>query len=300
MRLFQQKHLLVCPQCKAVKLDFLPHLIKCTSCAAKFTQVGDDWLNLMPNQLVKNNEVNQWQERLIEMEGWYQDLSLNTESLNNCFLSDYSPYAPLLATISGDVLDIGGGIGLPRHYLPPNTNYIVIDPSLEWLKTDWSSLIDSFPCLEKKPDFIQGIGEYLPFPSQSFDAVLSFWSLNHASDPKLVFSEVARVLRPNGKFLIVLEDMIPQWLDLLNPMFPAKKVFNSFFYLLHPKLAQKIFPRFHMFIKLLTYEQWPLQNDHICILGSEIKDWAGYNFDITRRVWINQYLTFELRKKRTK
>jgi ubiquinone/menaquinone biosynthesis C-methylase UbiE len=293
MSLLDRMPSLVCPQCKSIKLEFSAHIIVCSSCEASFSQVGDDWLNLMPDGLARDDR---WQERLIEMEDWYQDLNSDIESANSCFLADYTPYATLLATISGDVLDLGGGIGIPRHYLPTETKYTAIDPSVQWLKTDWSSLLDSFPCLEHKPDFIRGVGEHLPFLPQSFDAVLSFWSLNHASNPQLVFSEVERVLRPGGKFLIVLEDMIPQWLDLLNPMFPAKRVLTSFY----PQLQQQILPRFEILTKLLTGDRWPLQNDHLRILESEIDDWIQGSFQMRSRSWLGHYLTLEMSKSASK
>jgi ubiquinone/menaquinone biosynthesis C-methylase UbiE len=293
MSLLQQRYSLVCPQCKSANLVFLTDLIQCSACKTSFIQEDDDWLNLMPDRIDLDRDE-RWQERLIEMEDWYQDLNSDLEAANSCFLADYTPYTPVLTSISGDVLDLGGGIGLPRHYLPTKAKYTVLDPSVKWLKTDWSSLSDSFPCLQQKPDFIRGVGEHLPFLPQSFDAVLSFWSLNHASNPKLVFSEVDRVLRQNGKFLIVLEDTIPKWVDLINPMFPAKKVLNSFY----PKLWQQkqLFPRFDIFTKLLKDEQWPLQTDHIRILESEIDEWIEGKFKIRSRSWLGHYLTFEMTK----
>ncbi|MEH2436127.1 MAG: methyltransferase domain-containing protein [Nostoc sp.] len=282
---------LVCPKCKN-KLEFGKNFIICTSCNSKFPQLADDWLNLMPDQLLEN-EATKWEERLLEMEDWYKHLMTNSTSAINCFAADYTPFVPFLAGLSGNILDVGGGIGVPRNYLNSNNNYIVIDPSIEWLRIDWSSLLDRFPYLESKPNFVRGIGECLPFPSESFDAVLSFWSLNHASDPKLVMSEVARVLRPGGRVLLVLEEMIPQWFDIGNPKFLAKSVFNSFFNTIS---SRKPLPRLRLLLKLLKREDWPLQTDHVRILESEIKEWTGQNFEIIQRVWINQYLTFELNK----
>ena len=44
----------------------------------------------------------------------------------------------------------------------------------------------------------------LPFPNESFDAVLAYQSLNHAEKPKILtaFKEVSRVLKKDGLFLI--------------------------------------------------------------------------------------------------
>lgn len=286
---FQQS--LVCPKCKD-RLEFSKNLAVCTSCGANFPQLADDWFNLMPDQLLEN-EATQWKDRLSEMEDWYKDLMTNPVSANDCFTGDYAPFADFLTHLSGNILDVGGGIGIPRNYLSSNTNYVVVDPSIEWLRIDWSALLKRFPHLEGKPNFVRGIGEHLPFASASFDTVLSFWSLNHASDPKLVLKEVARVLRPGGQVLFVLEEMIPQWFDLLSPKLPAKSVFNAFF---NTSISRKQLPRLRLLIRSLTRQDWPLQTDHVRILESEIQEWIAEDFEVVRRVWVNQYLTFELRK----
>jgi SAM-dependent methyltransferase len=46
------------------------------------------------------------------------------------------------------------------------------------------------------------IGDSIPYPDASFDVVISNNVLEHLNSPKLVFDEVARVLKPNGIFLV--------------------------------------------------------------------------------------------------
>jgi len=50
-------------------------------------------------------------------------------------------------------------------------------------------------------DFVQGNAESLPFPDQSFDAVLNVEAAINYQDVPRFFAEVARVLRPGGHFL---------------------------------------------------------------------------------------------------
>lgn len=285
-----QPHI-VCPACKD-QLNFSTDLIRCNSCDLQIPQASNDWFNLLPHHLLRNEET-QWEERQQDMEVWYQNLVASPTSASYCLSHDYASYASYLATLSGRILDIGGGVGVVRHYLPNDTEYIVLDPSLDWLSVEWSSLTDRFPCLATKPCFVRGIGEYLPFASQSFDVVLAFWSLNHASNPKLVFHEAARVLRPGGKFLVVLEDMIPQWRDLLNSEFPARKVFESLFESEH--VLNEKHPRFKLILRHLI-GKWPLQSDHIRIREADIHRWTRQDFQVLRRVWMNQFLTFEFKK----
>jgi ubiquinone/menaquinone biosynthesis C-methylase UbiE len=63
----------------------------------------------------------------------------------------------------------------------------------------------NFPHLEKpvqgdNPIFIRGDGRSLPFPDDSFDAVLSIATLEHVNGIQSFLGEVARVLRPKGLF----------------------------------------------------------------------------------------------------
>lgn len=43
----------------------------------------------------------------------------------------------------------------------------------------------------------------LPFPSAAFDLVIASWVLEHVAEPASFFHEVARVLRPAGRFLFL-------------------------------------------------------------------------------------------------
>jgi hypothetical protein len=49
----------------------------------------------------------------------------------------------------------------------------------------------------------------MSFAASSFDAVLSFWSLNHAVAARALIVETARLLRPSRLLLLVREDMPP-------------------------------------------------------------------------------------------
>ena len=50
-------------------------------------------------------------------------------------------------------------------------------------------------------EFIEGDIEHLPFPSGSFDGVMLSGVVHHLPDPSRCAAEVARVLRPGGKFM---------------------------------------------------------------------------------------------------
>jgi ubiquinone/menaquinone biosynthesis C-methylase UbiE len=52
------------------------------------------------------------------------------------------------------------------------------------------------------PTFLVGDVGSMPFPDDSFDAVVSTLSMHHWDDPAAGLAEVARVLRPGGRVLI--------------------------------------------------------------------------------------------------
>jgi ubiquinone/menaquinone biosynthesis C-methylase UbiE len=53
-------------------------------------------------------------------------------------------------------------------------------------------------------NLVQGIGEYLPFKDSSLDKVICKGSIDHFPDPSKAFEEMARVLKPHGKAIIVV------------------------------------------------------------------------------------------------
>lgn len=51
--------------------------------------------------------------------------------------------------------------------------------------------------------FIKGYAEELPFLNETFDIVFSRLAFHHFADANAVFSEMARVLRPGGKLVLI-------------------------------------------------------------------------------------------------
>jgi hypothetical protein len=160
------RRLLVCPLCKGT-LHFSPDMISCVSCSLELLQSRHDFIDLLPNDFL-NNDRSDWKWRQQEMEKWYQELIVEPKWAIQCFMDDYTSYASLLATLTGNVLDIGGGNGVIRHYLPASAHYISIDPSMKWFENGWAAIAERLPCLKTPPLFIRGIGEYLPFPSTPY------------------------------------------------------------------------------------------------------------------------------------
>ena len=220
------------------------------------------------------------------MEAWYDDLIRHEDRAVHCFTSDYGPFADRLRTFGGTVLDLGGGCGVTRHWLPHGVRYVVLDPSTDWLTLPWATLAHRFPCLAAPPAFVRGVGEHLPFRDGVFDTVLAFWSLNHVADPTRVFAEVRRVLRPGGRFLAILEDVDPRWADLLRPALRAA---------LRPLGPDRTAGA--KLRRALTGRPAPLQPDHLRLTERDLRAWASDGFDVVRRDWVRHYLTYEFRTR---
>jgi SAM-dependent methyltransferase len=99
------------------------------------------------------------------------------------------------------LLDIGCGSGLYFPTLSRRAGRVVgIDISKEMVKAA-RTLID----VKKlgNIEVLEGSAEELPFPDESFDAVLGFDVLHHIQDVERALQEVKRVLRPGGKFVSI-------------------------------------------------------------------------------------------------
>src|SRR5689334_17459825 len=106
----------------------------------------------------------------------------------------------LFAELSGVVLEIGSGAGANLHYFP-NTGirWIGVDPN-PFMKTH---LVKEAHRLGLKIELRDGIAETLPAADESVDFVISTLVLCSVVDQKRALEEVARVLKPGGKFLFI-------------------------------------------------------------------------------------------------
>lgn len=92
------------------------------------------------------------------------------------------------------ILQIGPGANAEIHFL--SGERYAIDPLATYFKENFSNLIDP------KVNFIEGIGEKLPYPDSFFDAILILNVLDHCWDPTGVLREISRCLHKDG--LLVL------------------------------------------------------------------------------------------------
>ena len=98
------------------------------------------------------------------------------------------------------ILDAGSGFGNMSKTALDITNgkveIVLYDPLLPMIK-------NSNRLFKKKPEATCGVFEHAPFRNQQFDIVLSGYSLRDAISLKIAISEIHRVLKNDGKWIIV-------------------------------------------------------------------------------------------------
>ncbi len=95
--------------------------------------------------------------------------------------------------ISGRILVDGCGVGMYLDHLGAfNKNAIGLDIEFSRLQTAKTG----------QGHLINGVGEALPFATDTFDLVLSHEVLEHVDDDQMAINEVMRVLRPGGRLVL--------------------------------------------------------------------------------------------------
>ena len=121
----------------------------------------------------------------------------------------------------GDVLELGCGGGINMAFYDPARlkSYSGVDPSAGLL--DRSR--EAAQAIGIEADIRGGVGEAIPFASQSFDTVLCTFTLCSVDDQMQVLSEMRRVLRPGGKILFLEHGSAPdegvrKWQRRIEPV----------------------------------------------------------------------------------
>jgi SAM-dependent methyltransferase len=105
----------------------------------------------------------------------------------------------LIATLTGQVLEIGAGKGANLPLLPPGITWTGLEPHPRSRRALTQAIAASRPTAK----VLAGRAEEIPLPSASVDAVLSTAVLCSVDNLTAVLAEIHRVLRPGGRFVFL-------------------------------------------------------------------------------------------------
>ena len=125
--------------------------------------------------------------------------------LRQPFLARYR--RELLASVSGDILEIGFGTGLNLPFYPPHVRRITTVDANAGMQRKAQKRIKRSG-IEVSQQLLDC--EHLPFGGDTFDCVVSSWTLCSIEHVDQALAEVYRVLKPGGQFLFLEHGLAPE------------------------------------------------------------------------------------------
>ncbi len=153
------------------------------------------------------------------------------------------PLAADLLTGFDRILDIGCGEGhVTRHLTTQNSHVLGIDAA-------WAQ-IRVAAARSNSNGYVRGSAEGLPFSDSVFDAAIACLVFEHIVELEAAISEVARVLRPTGRFVLMLNHPLLQtpgsgWVDdhIANPPSQYWRIGD---YLVEQETIEEVEPGVHI------------------------------------------------------
>ncbi len=103
----------------------------------------------------------------------------------------------LLPPTGDDLLDLGGGFGRLADEFSGYRRLTLADASPAMLAAAAERFGE-----DPRVRLVHAEADALPFPDQSFDTIVAVRLVLHLADPRPVFGEVRRLLRPGGTFIV--------------------------------------------------------------------------------------------------
>ncbi|MGQ4646760.1 methyltransferase domain-containing protein [Lyngbya aestuarii] len=149
----------------------------------------------------------------------------------------------VLSEVSGEVLEIGLGTGLNLHYYPEHLQKITAIDANSGMNAKAQKRIQA--CSLRVDNRVLN-GENLPMADDTFDSVVSTWTLCSIANVEQALQEIYRVLKPGGKFFFIEHGLSnePQVQVWQNRLTPVQKVIGDGCHLNRniEQLIKKYFP----------------------------------------------------------
>jgi ubiquinone/menaquinone biosynthesis C-methylase UbiE len=106
----------------------------------------------------------------------------------------------LLAAAEGSTIEVGAGTGLNlEHYPDAVTRLILVEPDRHMRRR----LARRLEALGRDAEIVDAPAAELPFPDATFDTAVATYVLCSVPDQQEALAEIARVLKPSGRFLFL-------------------------------------------------------------------------------------------------
>jgi ubiquinone/menaquinone biosynthesis C-methylase UbiE len=126
--------------------------------------------------------------------------------------------ARLVAELAGEVLELGAGTGFTLPHYRRARHVVAVEPDASMAKR----LRERAGLATVPVEVVDARGEALPFPDESFDAVVATLVLCSVGDVERTLAEIRRVLRPRGSLVFIEhvrgEGRLARWQDRLTPL----------------------------------------------------------------------------------
>jgi SAM-dependent methyltransferase len=186
--------LLACPSCRgelriedpvSSGAEVRAGTLRCVGCEATYS-IESGAARLMP----ADAPAERWDEWEEKQELGLREYQEEQVSGANGAVDPVATEFGVFSGLNGTILDIGCGIAATPPYATRSSDdlYIGVDPL--------------YRPVERTFEFVEGVGERLPFQAGVFDCAVSATSLDHFAAPELVLGEIRRVLKPGGRFAL--------------------------------------------------------------------------------------------------
>lgn len=185
--MFSIVNLLSCPVCKC-ELHIEKDYLVCNCCQTVY-EIVEGIPHLLPSILDKDIEdtISSWENIKFDYNAYIE------ESSNNRLQAIDKPLLEQ-CHVGKKVLEVGCGTArLGKEVEEIGSDYFGIDPSLKMLMTS-----------DIKDNLILGVGEYLPFPTNSFDTIIGGYHSFRYINLDKAYGEFSRVLKPGGTLAFTL------------------------------------------------------------------------------------------------
>ena len=111
--------------------------------------------------------------------------------------------ARLLSEAAGRTLELGAGAGVNlQHYTAAVSELVISEPSPHMVARLRRAVAGEPPAAGRWK-LVRAGAEELPFEDESFDTVVATFVMCTVPEPRLALDEIARVLRPGGRYLFL-------------------------------------------------------------------------------------------------